>query len=344
MRRVFAAISLSALLAAGACAGTHKVMETTSATPPMPSEGADESASILDGRFAGTWYVSGAFPAAATDGSAADQHLGTSLVIGAEEVSDVNGQRCITPAFASGSVAASDVKLAGAEGALDQLTVTCDGKGFATFLRLPDRSGEGPALFQQRPEGLYLLEQAAALQHRLPSEAAGPIGANGEMAAARTLPAHEEPKAHEEPAAHESAPAAATSAPVELTPKPKESAETAAVPSAVPEGPVAEAHAASAPASASASAAAAAEGSALPAKGTAMHLASYKGMSAAKRGWKILLGEYDELDPLSPLYATVDVPGKGPMIRLYATGATPAEITRICAALRAKNAYCALNP
>ena len=75
-----------------------------------------------------------------------------------------------------------------------------------------------------------------------------------------------------------------------------------------------------------------------------MHLASYKGESAAKRGWKILLGEYDELDPLSPLYVTVDVPGKGNVVRLYATGAAPAEIDRICAELRAKKVYCALNP
>jgi len=37
-------------------------------------------------------------------------------------------------------------------------------------------------------------------------------------------------------------------------------------------------------------------------------------------------------------------PGKGEMIRLYATGAEPAEINKICAALKAKKVYCALNP
>src|SRR5690606_26128321 len=45
----------------------------------------------------------------------------------------------------------------------------------------------------------------------------------------------------------------------------------------------------------------------LPAAGSAIHLASYAGISAAKRGWKILLGEFDVLDPMSPLYVNVDV-------------------------------------
>ncbi|WP_374377510.1 hypothetical protein [Dongia sp.] len=324
MQHRLAIVSLFALLAG--CGTAHKVPDGTAMTPTVPTDG-DEAAAPVDPRFGGTWYVSGVFPAAAHQASAADPHLGSALTIGAEEVSDVNGQRCVTPAFATGTADGASIGLKSAAGGWDSLNVTCAGKDFAVFLRLPDRAGEGEALMQRRPEGLYLLERAEALHHRLPTEAV----------AAMPVAAHAMPQQTE--MAETPAAPATHKAPVELAPKVEPAPEIAAVPAAVPEGPVAEASASS-----EAKASKPAASADLPAKGTAMHLASYKGESAAKRGWKILLGEYDELDPLSPLYVTVDVPGKGPMVRLYATGAAPAEISRICGELRAKKVYCALNP
>lgn len=335
MRRLFA-ISVSFLALAGC--GTAERAEAP-VNPTAAAESEQALAPALDARFAGTWYVSGVFPSATQTASIADPHLGSALVIGETEVSDVNGQRCISPAFATDTIAAekAGAKLGG-DAPWGRLSVTCEGRAFATYLRLPDRTGDGPALLQQRPEGLYLLEQAAALQHRLPSEMAeaqsmGWVTApvfevpKGEKPVAKTTPAELAPKKHETKKAE----AKKTEA------KKPEATKTAPAPMA--EGPV-EASAAEPAAKTSAKA-----GSGkLPAAGTAMHLASYKGESAAKRGWKILLGEYDELDPLSPLYVTVDVPGKGEMIRLYATGAEPAEINKICAALKAKKVYCALNP
>jgi hypothetical protein len=325
MRRLLV-FSVSLLALAG-CATAKRA--DAPATPAIPADDNVAAVSALDARFAGTWYVSGVFPSATRAASIADPHLGSALVIGDSEVSDVNGQRCISPGFATDTVAAetAGAKLGG-DAPWDRLSVTCDGRAFATYLRLPDRTGDGPALLQQRPEGLYLLEQAAALQHRRPSEAA-----EMQMAAATIVPIHEAPKV-EAPVAQ--------AAPVEAAPKKHEAkkaeaAKTAPMPMA--EGPVE-----AAPAEPMAKTDAKAAHGNLPAAGTAMHLASYKGQKAAKRGWKILLGEYDELDPLSPLYVSVDVPGKGEMIRLYATGAEPAEIAKICAALKAKKVYCALNP
>lgn len=325
MRRLLV-ITVSLLALAGCT--TAKRAEAP-ASPAIPADGDEAAVSPLDPRFAGTWYVSGVFPAVARAASIADPHLGSALVIGDAEVSDVNGQRCISPTFVMDTVAAESAgaKLGG-DAPWDRLSVTCDGRAFATYLRLPDRTGDGPALLQQRPEGLYLLEQAAALQHRRPSEAAETPRVAGVM-----MPVHE---------AHKVEAPVAKSAPEELAPKKHEAKKaeaTKTAPTPMAEGPV-EASAAEPAAKTSAKAA---HGN-LPASGTAMHLASYKGESAAKRGWKILLGEYDELDPLSPLYVTVDVPGKGEMIRLYATGVEPAEIAKICAALKAKKVYCALNP
>lgn len=328
MRRLL--LISASLLAITGCAAPKPA---AAPTPVIPEDGAEAPTPTLDERFAGTWYVSGVFPSASAAASAADPHLGSALVIGSAEVSDVNGQRCITPVFATDIVtgAQAGARL-GSEGLWDRLSVTCDGRAFATYLRLPDRKGDGPALLQQRPEGLYLLEQAAALQHRRPSEpAVAPVLA-GALAMSR-----EAPKVEKQ---------AAASAPAELAPKKKETKKTETkkaeaakiVPAPMAEGPV------EASAEPVAKTSAKSAGDKLPASGTAMHLASYKGQSAAKRGWKILLGEYDELDPLSPLYVSVDVPGKGDMIRLYATGVSPAEIAKICNALKAKKVYCALNP
>lgn len=324
-------VSVLALLGVAACATAKRVDTSSAATPPIATETSEATSdAALEAGFAGTWYVSGVFPAASTAASVADPHLGTALSIGASEVSDVNGQRCITPAFAHDQVEGTAIGLkATGSGAWDRLVVTCDGKAFATYLRLPDRPGEGPALMQQRQEGLYLLEPATSLLYRQPNESAATA-----MAVAKFVPEYEMPVA-ETPMTE--APTTKT-APIELAPAKLEAAKVEPALAPVTEGPVADAQAETA-------AKVTATGSSqVPAPGTAMHLASYKGQSAAKRGWKILLGEYDELDPLSPLYVTVDVPGKGPVIRLYATGAAPAEISRICAALKAKKVYCALNP
>lgn len=323
--RCLLVVSASLLVLAG-CAAPK---QAAAPTPVIPDDGNEAPAAALDGRFAGTWYVSGVFPSASRAASTADPHLGSAVVIDPAEVSDVNGQRCVTPVFATDIVTGEQAGARlGKVASWDRLSVTCDGRAFATYLRLPDRTGDGPALLQQRPEGLYLLEQAAALQHRRPSEAA-----EAPRIAVAMTPTQLEPKI-ETPVAK--------SVPAELAPKKHETKKAEAAktaPAPMAEGPV-EASAAEPAAKTSAKAAI----GKLPAAGTAMHLASYKGESAAKRGWKILLGEYDELDPLSPLYVSVDVPGKGEMIRLYATGVEPAEITKICAALKAKKVYCVLNP
>jgi hypothetical protein len=325
MRRTLI-VSVSLLVLAG-CASDKPAEVPAPATPANETNAPTPS---LDTRFAGTWYVSGVFPSASQSASVADPHLGSVLIIRESEVSDVNGQRCVTPAFATDTIAAdkAGAKIGG-DAPWDRLSVTCDGRAFATYLHLPDQTGDGPALLQQRPEGLYLLEQAAALQHRRPSE---PV--ETPKAAGMTIPAHEAPKV-EVPVAK---PAAPETAPKKHDVK-KAEATAKAAPTPMAEGPV-EASQPEPTAKSNAKTASAK----LPARGTAMHLASYKGERAAKRGWKILLGEYDELDPLSPLYVSVNVPGKGEMIRLYATGVEPAEIAKICAALKAKKIYCALNP
>ena len=335
MRAVFqATASALTFLVLVACSTSRAVAPTASnPPPPLPEEGAVGPGA----EFAGLWYVSGVFPAAAARASIADPHLGAALVIDAAEVSDVNGQRCVTPDFLADKVDTLVIGLQSAPaGDWDRLVVTCAGKAFATYIQIPAQSlarGKDTtgmvlpalqnALVQQRPEGLYLLEQPDRILHRLTSEPAAFAGEGEVSQMAPAAPALE--VAAVQPVTKESS--TAVTAPLELTPS---------APKAMLEGPVA---AQPEPAKATVTGDAA-----LPAPGTAVHLASYKGSSAAKRGWKILLGEYDELDPLSPLYIPVDVPGKGAIIRLYAAGADEATLTRICAALKAKDVYCTLNP
>lgn len=339
MKHIRLTVSATALLAVAAC-GTAKPVDSGASNPPpapaatAPAATAPASAdTLLPGiGFTGIWYVSGVYPAAAAQASAGDPHLGAALAIGSNEVSDINGQRCVTPAFEADQV---DAAAAGLKGAptrrWDRLTVICAGKAFATYLRMPQQAGEPATLLQQRPEGLYLLEQAGTLLHRLPSRTAA--------AAQPSAPKYESAPVMQEAAKTEKKTA---KAPAELVPP-----VAAPVPAAVPEGPVAadtQAEPAAKPAAKSPATPIVTAKGDLPAPGTAVHLASYKGESAAKRGWKILLGEYDELDPLSPLYVAVDVPGKGPIIRLYATGGDKAELAKICSALKARKVYCALNP
>lgn len=327
-----------AMLTLLGCATAKPVERAAKPTPVAPAAVA-EPAAATPAVFTGLWYVSGVFPATAKHASAGDPHLGAALVIDPTEVSDVNGQRCLAPHFVTDKIDAGSIGLKAApDGAWDRLLVSCDGKSFATYVLVPTKGGlmstgaSAPrrALLQQRPEALYLLEQATEILHRVPNELLEePIAFKGEG-----VPVLE--AAMPEPAApKEEAPAVekvAKNAPVELAPK--------IAPAPVVEGPVA-----AKPEKASAAPhVTPTDGAKIPAAGTAMHLASYKGESAAKRGWKILLGDNDELDPLSPLYVPVDVPGKGAIIRLYATGGDKAELTKICTALKAKKVYCTLNP
>lgn len=81
----------------------------------------------------------------------------------------------------------------------------------------------------------------------------------------------------------------------------------------------------------------------VPVNGTAIHLASYREVGSAQRGWRILTKSYHALLPLKPLYVSVDIPGKGRMLRLYGTGAEADVLKTICNQLKAEGAYCAAN-
>jgi hypothetical protein len=81
----------------------------------------------------------------------------------------------------------------------------------------------------------------------------------------------------------------------------------------------------------------------VPVNGTAIHLASYREIGSAKRGWQILSKNYKELVPLKPLYVAVDLPGKGHILRLYGTNADKASLKTICTEMHAEGAYCATN-
>lgn len=352
---------------AGSEAGANPEPEAVSspdATMLAPdSPGASPAGGIPDA-FAGRWFVSAVFPTGSARTSAGDPHLGVSLVIGNDEVSDVNGQRCIAPMIGleqdqhNLSLGALDMA------DLTRLTVTCKSSPFASYLLLPGRSLDASyqaagapdvphALVADRPEARYLLERA---EHILLRQASLPAALAGEGKAAPSAPAISTPAISPPPISTPVTVPAAPAKPVVPEANPAPAPTPAPTPAlgaplvlapALPEPatpePAPAAAAMPAPAAPAPAAKVAATGdTSLPAPGAAIHLASYSGISAAKRGWKILLGDFDALDPLSPLYVTVDVPEKGPMVRLYATG-DGAGLTQACAALRAKGAYCELS-
>jgi hypothetical protein len=346
--------AIASLLATGlllaACNPQSAPSAPAQATPPDPAPQETASAAVpvpaaAPESFGGRWFVSAVYPTGNRQANIGDPHLGVSLVIDADEVSDVNGQRCTAPEWASdrppGDVRLGEVALSG----IDRLTITCKGKAFATYLLLPGRkldasygAADAPdvpfALVADRPEAYYLLERAEQVLHRqasLPAALAGEGKMGPVSKSHETLPV--KPAKPAQPAAKQpetTLPESTLQAPLVLAPA-----------QPVPASP--EPAVTRQPAPAPATNVAAAEGSALPAAGAAIHLASYSGISAAKRGWKTLLGEFDALDPLSPLYVNVDVPGKGAMIRLYATGGDAASLKQACNALTAKGAYCVLS-
>jgi hypothetical protein len=358
------ALALAGCATPGQIRGGEDGAATASLTPPIPADG-EMTATYVPApgvaAWEGTWYVSAVFPAASAKASVADPRLGAALAITTGEVSDVNGRRCATPSFSSDTAIQPAGALATGDTTVERLRVTCEGRDFALFLRMPQAarqqgsvpdtgggSGTGRAamtIFAQRPEALYLLEPADLVLYRLAAEpaawAAPPV--------ARAAP----PVALAAPPVALAAPPVALAAPpptILAGPAPLETVAQANAPEAameinapapVSEGPVA----VTAPDSALLTAQAdVTETSHLPASGTAIHLASYKGISAAKRGWKILIGQNDELDPLSPLFVSLKIAGKGDIIRLYATGADEGELRGICAALTARQLYCTLKP
>lgn len=350
MLRIHTASRIASLLAAAffvtACQ-PQPAMPATDLTLADPASEATATTPIATDlappAFAGRWFVSAAYPKGNGMANAGDPHLGASIVIDTVETNDVNGQSCVDPYLAvdrtAQGVHLGDVVLSG----LERLTVTCGGHAFATYYLLPGRKldasyragagGDTPhALIAARPEAHYLLERADQVLFRQASVPPSLI------TVPRVVPVSTNPAA--------ALPAAKPVAkPVELTPvavttdnDPTLQAPLVLAP-AMPE-PAAPEPAAGPKAKPAATLAEATLSSNLPAAGTAIHLASYSGFSAAKRGWKTLLGEFDALDPLSPLYVEIDVPEKGRMIRLYATGADAAGLTAACAALTAKGAYC----
>lgn len=80
------------------------------------------------------------------------------------------------------------------------------------------------------------------------------------------------------------------------------------------------------------------------ASGINVHLASYRQVETAERGWRELSTQYgDILSGLSPVIVAADVAGKGTFQRLLAGSiSSDADARDICRRLQARGAYCAV--
>lgn len=341
------------------------VMAIAATQDPVPTKSQLGPAGLPDS-FAGAWFVTAVFPHATSHDANNDRHIGTAVLLESDVVGDVNGHRCSVPTLAKNTLTAAAANLKWRiDGHIERLQVTCAGKVFATYLKIPGRSlpneirpnGTGmfdksaPILIAQRPEALYLLERAEqVLSHQInvtsvlvppstlsqsalatetsmqsavkpatvKSVAVTPDGnKTGKALAMKSMPAMGETNASMK-TTHDSASKDVAKAPANgKTPVNKEPAGKPSV--AEPTNVV-------------------------PRPNEAIHLASYREMTTATRGWEILRHDYPELAPLKPLYVAIDIAGKGKMIRLYGTGAPAAKLQEICSDLQSEQAYCALNP
>lgn len=353
------------LLASCAAAPAHDTGKPTMLTQSSAAgENVAAATTNLPVSFGGAWFVTGVFPVGSAHGNGGDHHIGVAVLLKDDDVSDVNGRRCADPAFAEGKVTADSVGLKlPVKGDIARLQVSCAGKPFATLLQFPGKSlpgaaaaagtamldGSATVLMAQRPEALYLMERAEQVLYRqaLVSHGAAP-------ALIVASPQEAMPKAMSKP---ETATPKISSAIIEKTPAEKKS-KTADTAQHAPKMKSMLAAAEPGPAETKATqpkskekTPKATEQQALakptttpPKLGTAIHLASYTGMNSAARGWDVLHDKYPELAALKPLYVTVDIAGKGTMIRLFATGAKESKLKQICSDLQAKQAYCALHP
>jgi hypothetical protein len=166
------------ILALSACATSPKATSSMSG---------GETAAGLPDDFAGAWFVTAVFPTGAAHSNSGDRHLGVAVLVKGDEVSDVNGHRCESPAFTASHVTAevAGLKMT-APAEIDRLQIACAGKPFTTLLQVPGKSlsaigvsarnttasgsalldGAAPVLIAQRPEGLYLLERAEQVLYR----------------------------------------------------------------------------------------------------------------------------------------------------------------------------------
>lgn len=72
------------------------------------------------------------------------------------------------------------------------------------------------------------------------------------------------------------------------------------------------------------------------------HLASYKTMTGAEKGWKVLAEGYSSVLYFKPDLKLIDLTAKGQWVRLYAQG--DEKLMRLlCASLKAKKQYCELH-
>jgi hypothetical protein len=84
---------------------------------------------------------------------------------------------------------------------------------------------------------------------------------------------------------------------------------------------------------------------AAPAPSHEAHLASYRRMADAERGWKVLTDAYSSVLYFHPAIREVDLPGKnmGHFFRLFAAG-DQEMMTSLCKSMHEKKLYCVIMP
>ncbi|MBF0375267.1 MAG: hypothetical protein HQL39_17860 [Alphaproteobacteria bacterium] len=76
--------------------------------------------------------------------------------------------------------------------------------------------------------------------------------------------------------------------------------------------------------------------------GVMAHLASYKTISGAEKGWKTLSEGYSSVLYFKPDIKAIDLTAKGQWVRLYAQG-DEKMMRLLCASLKEKKQYCELH-
>ncbi|MCB9947086.1 MAG: hypothetical protein H6842_04565 [Rhodospirillaceae bacterium] len=72
----------------------------------------------------------------------------------------------------------------------------------------------------------------------------------------------------------------------------------------------------------------------------AAHLASYRQAGDAETGWQVLSARHTALRDMTPVLVSVDIPGRGRFLRLFAVPGSDAALRPLCAEMQGVGNYC----
>lgn len=330
-----------------------------------------------DRPYVGHWSVSDVLPV--ENGHSMPLRLGATLWLLDKQASDLDGRLCNGPVYQreQGDLAkiGNGMQISGnGPISVTLVEVTCGQSAFGSYILHPDGM-----MILRRPEALYVLERMGGPAGEITeainlpdAEPAKPSPAVKEVTASAPTPAAKpaaapasvpvpsaaplppaaagtdkaKPSVNKTVGGDEPPPPIASPAPkVKSVPMPANTPASDLPPLKEARAPVVQDKTIRSAPPPSVTEAAQIPAAPAPTKEAAQHLAhlaSYKGKTAAEKGWQILLARYPDMKKFQKQIVELQVAGQGDIYRLFAAGADKAGLADLCAAMNARKDYCVL--